>query len=139
MKDFLSYPGEVDLSAYVNFKALKEAAEKIPGIRASDPMPQGLFLESMGMNTRLNVFFKLRCCAIKRSRKKSNGWSSPTCVSFIRTKWAASTKYNLSAKRAMGKRFLLFNQKNSLRSSIDFFIVHFIIYDYNLLIGLNER
>jgi hypothetical protein len=124
VKNYLSYPGEVDLSAYVNFKALKEAAEKTPGILASDPMPQGLFLESMGMNTRLSVFFKLRCSATKRTRKKSNGLSSPTCVSFIPTKWAESTKYNMSAKRAMGKRSLLYNKKNSLRSSIDFFIVY---------------
>jgi len=49
----LSFPGEADFSAYVNFRALKRAAESVPGIRAEGPMPQGLFLESMGITTRL--------------------------------------------------------------------------------------
>eukprot|EP01017_Pseudomicrothorax_dubius_P004982 TRINITY_DN1114_c0_g1_i2.p1 TRINITY_DN1114_c0_g1~~TRINITY_DN1114_c0_g1_i2.p1 ORF type:complete len:431 (+),score=92.58 TRINITY_DN1114_c0_g1_i2:552-1844(+) len=50
---YLAFPGECDLSAYVNFAALEAAARKVPGIKPWPIIPQGLFLESMGMNTRL--------------------------------------------------------------------------------------
>lgn len=51
----MEFPGEIDLSAYVNFLHLSDACRKVPNIKTSGPIPQGLFLESMGMATRLDV------------------------------------------------------------------------------------
>ena len=53
--NLLEFPGEIDLSAYVNFLHLSNACQKVPNIKTSGPIPQGLFLESMGMATRLDV------------------------------------------------------------------------------------
>jgi len=55
----LEYPGEADLSAYVNFQALAHVARKTPNVQAYGPIPQGLFLESMGMNTRLEALWQV--------------------------------------------------------------------------------
>ncbi|KRX07655.1 hypothetical protein PPERSA_11204 [Pseudocohnilembus persalinus] len=58
-EELLEYPGELDISAYVNFAHIQAAANQVPGITTAGPMPQGLFLESMGMNTRLENLLKL--------------------------------------------------------------------------------
>jgi NADH dehydrogenase [ubiquinone] 1 alpha subcomplex assembly factor 7 len=50
--EMMRTPGKADVSAYVNFRALKYTAEKVKGVFTRGPMPQGLFLESMGMNIR---------------------------------------------------------------------------------------
>jgi len=34
---------------------MTQAAKKVLGVTTGGPMPQGLFLESMGLNTRLEV------------------------------------------------------------------------------------
>jgi len=39
VKDFLQYPGELDLSAYVNFTALKNATSKSSNIIVSEAIP----------------------------------------------------------------------------------------------------
>eukprot|EP00825_Cyclidium_porcatum_P002864 TRINITY_DN11329_c0_g1_i2.p1 TRINITY_DN11329_c0_g1~~TRINITY_DN11329_c0_g1_i2.p1 ORF type:complete len:394 (-),score=52.48 TRINITY_DN11329_c0_g1_i2:8-1189(-) len=57
-EDILEYPGEVDLSAYVSFNHLRQSCEKIPQIKVFGPIPQGLFLESMGINTRIEMLTK---------------------------------------------------------------------------------
>ncbi|EGR28531.1 hypothetical protein IMG5_173480 [Ichthyophthirius multifiliis] len=57
-EDILEYPGQIDLSAYVNFAHLAEASQQVKGIKAYDIMTQGLFLESMGLNTRLEMLCK---------------------------------------------------------------------------------
>ena len=49
---WLNLPGMCDLSAYVDFLALKSYVEKVPGMVATSAMPQGLFLESMGIHAR---------------------------------------------------------------------------------------
>jgi NADH dehydrogenase [ubiquinone] 1 alpha subcomplex assembly factor 7 len=51
----LNKPGECDISAYVNFLALARAAQLVPGIKVPELIPQGLWLESMGITTRLEV------------------------------------------------------------------------------------
>jgi SAM-dependent MidA family methyltransferase len=39
VKNFLDYPGEVDISAYVNFLSLNESASKAKDIICKGPMP----------------------------------------------------------------------------------------------------
>jgi SAM-dependent MidA family methyltransferase len=50
--DPLSAPGAADLSAHVRFRALAEAAG---GARAHGPVPQGVFLERLGITARARV------------------------------------------------------------------------------------
>ena len=49
--DVLSAPGETDLSAHVDFAALRNAAER-GGAKAYGPVPQGAFLEALGIRQR---------------------------------------------------------------------------------------
>ena len=44
-----------DLSAYVDFSALKSYVEKVPGMKPTEAMPQGYFLEAMGINARADI------------------------------------------------------------------------------------
>ena len=39
VKNILDFPGEVDLSAYVNFLSLSQSAAKVKGIKSMGPMP----------------------------------------------------------------------------------------------------
>lgn len=50
--DPLSPPGEADLTAHVDFAALRHAAEA-QGLRCYGPMPQGAFLLKLGLEARL--------------------------------------------------------------------------------------
>ena len=54
-KEMLDNPGKADISAYVNFRALSHAIKQIKEWSTVGPMPQGFFLESMGMSVRMNV------------------------------------------------------------------------------------
>ncbi len=49
--DPLSLPGEIDLTAHVDFAALKQGAEAF-GIKTYGPMPQGEFLLRLGLGER---------------------------------------------------------------------------------------
>ena len=49
--DPLATPGEADLTAHVDFAALKETATRL-GLAAFGPMPQGEFLLKLGLETR---------------------------------------------------------------------------------------
>lgn len=49
--DPLQSPGDVDLTAHVDFGALKDAATE-HGLAAYGPMPQGMFLLNLGLETR---------------------------------------------------------------------------------------
>ena len=49
--DPLSRPGEVDITAHVDFAALAAAA-RTAGARAEGPLPQGIFLQSLGLVSR---------------------------------------------------------------------------------------
>lgn len=51
--DPLARPGEADLTAHVRFRALAEAAGA--SLRASGPVPQGVFLERLGITARARV------------------------------------------------------------------------------------
>jgi len=44
-----------DLSAYVDFSALKSYVERVPGMNATDSIPQGYFLEAMGIHARADI------------------------------------------------------------------------------------
>ncbi|MEM8569756.1 MAG: SAM-dependent methyltransferase [Pseudomonadota bacterium] len=48
----LSQPGDTDLTTHVRFRALAEAARPA---RASGPLPQGVFLERLGISARARV------------------------------------------------------------------------------------
>ena len=49
--DPLAAPGETDLTAHVDFQALREAAER-EGARVHGPVPQGEFLRRLGIAER---------------------------------------------------------------------------------------
>jgi NADH dehydrogenase [ubiquinone] 1 alpha subcomplex assembly factor 7 len=49
--DPLSSPGEIDVTAHVDFQALARAAEDL-GARVHGPVPQGEFLKRLGIETR---------------------------------------------------------------------------------------
>jgi SAM-dependent MidA family methyltransferase len=49
--DVLAQPGSADLTAHVDFAALARAATEA-GARASGPVPQGAFLEALGLSAR---------------------------------------------------------------------------------------
>jgi len=52
--DPLSEPGEIDLTAHVDFQALAQAAESI-GARVHGPIEQGTFLRRLGIERRANA------------------------------------------------------------------------------------
>jgi SAM-dependent MidA family methyltransferase len=55
--DPLSHPGEVDLTAHVDFAALKDSASA-HGLRSYGPMPQGEFLLKLGLEARRDSLCK---------------------------------------------------------------------------------
>ncbi len=44
--------GEADLTAHVDFAAAARAARQVPGLKAYGPLPQGEFLQRLGINQR---------------------------------------------------------------------------------------
>jgi NADH dehydrogenase [ubiquinone] 1 alpha subcomplex assembly factor 7 len=52
--DVLAQPGRADLTAHVDFAALARAATEA-GARASGPVPQGAFLEALGLSARVST------------------------------------------------------------------------------------
>lgn len=50
--DILKYPGECDLSAYVNFKALKYIVDGFQYLKHKGVIHQGFFLQLMGIDER---------------------------------------------------------------------------------------
>jgi NADH dehydrogenase [ubiquinone] 1 alpha subcomplex assembly factor 7 len=58
IKDFdqiLEEVGRIDLTSYVNFAQIRKIAESNKSILPYGPMPQGLFLECMGITMRLEL------------------------------------------------------------------------------------
>ncbi|XP_073309448.1 uncharacterized protein [Primulina huaijiensis] len=51
--DILDNPGSADLSAYVDFAAIRHSAEGISGVSVHGPMTQSQFLGSLGINFRV--------------------------------------------------------------------------------------
>lgn len=56
--DALALPGESDLTAHVDFKALAKAAHSVKGIAVHGPVPQGLFLKRLGAELRATALCK---------------------------------------------------------------------------------
>ena len=50
--DPLDRPGEIDLTAHVDFGALKQVAAADPALRVSGPLGQGAFLTNLGIELR---------------------------------------------------------------------------------------
>ncbi|XP_075494051.1 LOW QUALITY PROTEIN: uncharacterized protein LOC142531712 [Primulina tabacum] len=53
--DILDNPGSADLSAYVDFAAIRHSAEGISGVSVHGPMTQSQFLGSLGINFRVEA------------------------------------------------------------------------------------
>ena len=51
-------PGEADLSAYVDFASLKSVTSKYQELQSFDILPQGFFLEAMGISARVDMLIK---------------------------------------------------------------------------------
>jgi len=58
--------GTLDLTAYVNFKQLSAVAKQNKNAQVMGPMPQGQFLESMGIRVRLEALGQKEQNADKR-------------------------------------------------------------------------
>lgn len=55
--DVFAQPGEVDVTAHVDFTCLRDAAAHT-GARATGPVPQGQWLQHMGIDTRLGSLLR---------------------------------------------------------------------------------
>jgi SAM-dependent MidA family methyltransferase len=51
-------PGDVDLSAYVDFAAVKNVTQGFQELQSSKLLPQGLFLEAMGISERIQILIQ---------------------------------------------------------------------------------
>ena len=52
-KQILENIGNIDLTTYVNFNQISQVAKANPAIFCEGPMPQGQFLECMGITQRV--------------------------------------------------------------------------------------
>jgi len=70
--NILPKPGEVDISAHVNFNALKCALESVDGVKSFGPVTQSYFLQGCGIIERFRQYVKERFDADpdKESEKK---------------------------------------------------------------------
>lgn len=66
--EWLQMPGEVDISAYVDFAAIRNTVSQHPELMCSPAIPQGLFLESMGISARVEILSQ------KNPSKKEKLW-----------------------------------------------------------------
>lgn len=65
--DPLAAPGEADLTAHVRFRALAEAAAPA---RAHGPVPQGVFLERLGIGVRAEVLVRAGGAAVGAAHRR---------------------------------------------------------------------
>ncbi|CAA3005812.1 NADH dehydrogenase [ubiquinone] complex I, assembly factor 7 [Olea europaea subsp. europaea] len=56
--DILDNPGSADLSAYVDFAAIRHSAEEVSGVSVHGPMTQSQFLGSLGINFRVEALLE---------------------------------------------------------------------------------
>ncbi|KAL6497499.1 hypothetical protein OROHE_027128 [Orobanche hederae] len=56
--DILDNPGSADLSAYVDFAAIRHTAETVSDVSVHGPMTQSQFLGSLGINFRVEALLK---------------------------------------------------------------------------------
>lgn len=66
-EDLLDFPGEADLSVYVNFDQLRNVCESVPGMKAYPTITQGQFLESMGITTRIEMLAHGKGATVKNT------------------------------------------------------------------------
>ncbi len=67
----LDIPGAADLSTYVNFSALKSSAESVNSrVKCAEIMPQGQFLECMGIVPRVQSLMQKQ----EDSKKAESVW-----------------------------------------------------------------
>ncbi|KAI3474822.1 hypothetical protein Pfo_030133 [Paulownia fortunei] len=56
--DILDNPGTADLSAYVDFDAIRHSAAEVPDVSVHGPMTQSQFLGSLGINFRIEALLE---------------------------------------------------------------------------------
>ncbi|KAL8471512.1 hypothetical protein ACS0TY_028325 [Phlomoides rotata] len=56
--DILDNPGSADLSAYVDYEAIRHSAEEVPGVSVHGPITQSEFLGSLGINFRAEALLQ---------------------------------------------------------------------------------
>ncbi|KAK3015296.1 hypothetical protein RJ639_006934 [Escallonia herrerae] len=70
--DILDDPGSADLSAYVDFAAVKHSAEEISDVSIHGPITQSQFLGSLGINFRVEAL--LRNCTEEQAESLRTGY-----------------------------------------------------------------
>ncbi|CAI9752680.1 unnamed protein product [Fraxinus pennsylvanica] len=70
--DILDNPGSADLSAYVDFAAIKHSAEEVSGVSVHGPMTQSQFLGSLGINFRVEAL--LENCTEEQAESLRTGY-----------------------------------------------------------------
>ena len=58
VENWVNLAGKADLSAYVDFSALKSVVKQYSELQTVGPIPQGAFLESMGISLRLDMLLQ---------------------------------------------------------------------------------
>ncbi|CAA0829993.1 Protein of unknown function (DUF185 [Striga hermonthica] len=71
--DILDDPGSADLSAYVDFAAIRHAAEEISDVSVHGPMTQSQFLGSLGINFRVEALLQ-NCTEEQAECLKTGYW-----------------------------------------------------------------
>lgn len=77
LEEWLQLPGEVDISAYVDFAALFSAASKYPELDCGELLPQGFFLEAMGISARIEMLAKKNPTKAQSLQKDYERLASP--------------------------------------------------------------
>lgn len=70
--DILDNPGTADLSAYVDFEAIRRSAEEIPEVSVHGPITQSQFLGSLGINFRVEAL--LQSCSEEQTESLRTGY-----------------------------------------------------------------
>ncbi|KAL2499988.1 Protein of unknown function (DUF185) [Abeliophyllum distichum] len=70
--DILDNPGSADLSAYVDFAAIRHSAEEVSGVSVHGPMTQSQFLGSLGINFRVEAL--LENCTEEQAESLRTGY-----------------------------------------------------------------
>lgn len=82
-EEWLQAPGEVDLSAYVDFAALKAVVSTYKELQSAEIMPQGCFLEAMGISARLEMLAMKNPSKAKNLQQDYERLASPTHMGEI--------------------------------------------------------
>jgi NADH dehydrogenase [ubiquinone] 1 alpha subcomplex assembly factor 7 len=83
VEEWLQMPGEVDLSAYVDFAALEAVVARVKELRTGQLVPQGFFLEAMGISARVEMLSRKHPKSKERLMKDYERLASPEMMGEI--------------------------------------------------------